>query len=88
MNKDTGELTQNELIELLINQLNLEEQTDDGFLTMREIARAVGWTVVKTQSKLRELFEEGRIECRYVDRVNIAKKRAAVPAYRLIEGES
>jgi hypothetical protein len=82
------DITENELIELLVNQLQLDEQqANDGFMTMREIATAAGWTMAKTQKKMRGLFEQGLIESRNIPRMNMAGRLSKVPAYRVIQGD-
>jgi len=76
------DLTENELLELLVNQLQLDQQQDNGFMTMREIARALGESVGLTQIRMRELHERGLIEAGRVTRINMAGIARPVPAYR------
>lgn len=77
-------LTENELLELLVNQLNLEQQDDGGYMTMREIARALGKSVGMTQKFMLELYERGLIESGRVMRKNIAGIVRPVPGYRAV----
>jgi len=76
------DLTENELLELLVNQLQLDQQQDNGFMTMREIARALGRSVGMTQKYMRDLHDRGLLESGRVVRVNMAGIARPVPAYR------
>lgn len=78
----SDELYEDELIELLINQLQLEEQQDDGFMTMYEIADAAGISINMAQIRMRRLHRLGLIEVRKVLRMNMAGALHTVPAYR------
>lgn len=79
---ESFELTENELLELLINQLETEQQDSSGFMTMREIARALGKSIGMTQLMMRDLHEQGLIEAGRVSLTNMAGIMRPVPAYR------
>lgn len=82
-----NELYEDELIELLINQLQLEEQQDEGFMTMQEIADAAGISMNMAQIKMRRLHRQGMIDVRKVRRMNMAGTYHTVPAYRVRKGD-
>ena len=79
----TLDITENELIRALAEATLDVDENRDGFLTAREMVRALDWPENRVKAQLRTLHEEGRIETRKVVIVDIAGRRTRVPAYRL-----
>jgi predicted ArsR family transcriptional regulator len=77
------DITENELIRALAEASLEMDQDRDGFLTAREMVKALDWAPWQVKEHLRELHELGRIETRKVIVIDIAGRRTRVPAYRL-----
>lgn len=68
--------------ELLRELQQLETSPNGDGLTTKEIARAKGWTESVTDTRLRQMFDAGKIECCRKFVTNRAGARQPVPAYR------
>jgi Fic family protein len=77
------DITENELIQALAEAVLHIDEDRDGFLTAREMIRALGWAENRVKSQLRELHEQGLLESRKVPYRDIAGRITRVPAYRL-----
>lgn len=57
---------------------------DDGALTLREWAKALGWTYQKTIKVFGMLKEDGKLEVSKVVRRSLDDSMHPVPAYRMV----
>jgi len=73
------------LIDALESVSNREETINSQALTSREIQAKTGRQRKSIQDDLRELIDDGQVECVWVERKRIDGKIQKVPAYKLIQ---
>jgi hypothetical protein len=71
---------QERLIELLTTD---PACPDDSYLTMRQLVKKTGKNEDWIRNMLRDLADDGRLECQYVQRMSITGSMQRSPGYRL-----
>lgn len=71
-----------EIIEEIVALMQRTE-TSEGWMRTVEIQQALGLTTDKIRKFLRELDEQGRLECKFVTVRRISGQDTRVPAYRV-----
>lgn len=75
-------MTESDLIKA-IQEAAARQPENDGWMTAREIADALGWTDRKVNVTLRSLGAEGRLMATRQKRMSIAMDMRPVPVYKI-----
>lgn len=80
------------ILDELLEVLQAAQQNDgDGYddaVRVGVLCQRTGWSNSRVRAQLRELIQDGRVECIRVPYTNISGNRAMVPAYRVIRQDS
>ena len=72
------------LHEILLKYLEEKEEKEKDAVTVREIAEATGFHILKVRALLRDLIKEGKVVATRKVITDISGKRVPSPAYRFI----
>lgn len=75
-------LSESELVSALQDEAERKSE-DNGFMTMEEIRKLMGWSKDKTYDHMRALDEKGMLEVGRVVRMNLDRHPSLRTAYKL-----
>jgi len=70
-------------IDEIVAALSRKANGSSGYQTVRQLVTRTGLSDTTIRTVLQRLHEEGRLEVKFVKRVNIIGRQQAIPAYRL-----
>lgn len=77
-------MTHNELVEAL-EEARLNEQSDGGYMTTKELGEALGLGVAAVRVRLQRLAADGRLQVGRIMRPTLGGLKSPVIAYKLVE---